>query len=218
MWPTPTRQDFKKRGPNSRQQGLADVQDSKCGQLNPEWVELLMGWPLGWTSLIPLNRLEYEKWLMGFRNENMFNLRKSIGAEEVQRQAGRSGSLQTEKPLQSNMRKHTDGPDTRGLAVEGETVQEKELRVMRDKKQTASSSCGQKHKKSGSEEPTNPVCVVPQVPSRYGKKAWADGSFEIYIPRLVEAITVPHRVDRVKALGNGQVSAVAASAWERLKK
>jgi hypothetical protein len=24
------------------------------GKLNPEWVEWLMGWPLGWTDLKPL--------------------------------------------------------------------------------------------------------------------------------------------------------------------
>lgn len=50
VWPTPTASEHKYR--------LAgDTQQSKClnalsgGALNPEWVEWLMGWPLGWTDL-----------------------------------------------------------------------------------------------------------------------------------------------------------------------
>ena len=33
------------------------------GQLNPMWVEWLMGWPLGWTDLKPLEMDKYHKWL-----------------------------------------------------------------------------------------------------------------------------------------------------------
>jgi hypothetical protein len=79
FWPTPTAQDFKRRGPNSKQQGLSnacqlwptpaagDYRDNGSpseykrhspsmasligGQLNPTWVEWLMGVPLGWTEL-----------------------------------------------------------------------------------------------------------------------------------------------------------------------
>jgi hypothetical protein len=79
-FPTPTAQDFKHRGPNSQQQGLADVVryfptpransgNAPCvhgeggldlqtavgagaeGQLNPDWVEALMGYPQGWTDI-----------------------------------------------------------------------------------------------------------------------------------------------------------------------
>ena len=88
-WPTPTKQDYKRRGPNSRQQGLPEkihrfptpqASDANRGplseeryqknlggpnliseinhrtgatggQLNPIWVEWLMGFPLGWTEI-----------------------------------------------------------------------------------------------------------------------------------------------------------------------
>jgi hypothetical protein len=82
-FPTPLASDWKPRGPNSKQQGLAEVvkmwgtpkaQDSRHalrdrgkgnlgeqvsglhngGKLNPTWVEWLMGWPIGWTDLKPL--------------------------------------------------------------------------------------------------------------------------------------------------------------------
>ena len=31
-------------------------------QLNPEWVEWLMGWPRGWTDLGPLNPQTFREW------------------------------------------------------------------------------------------------------------------------------------------------------------
>jgi hypothetical protein len=33
------------------------------GTLNPEWVEWLMGWPIGWTDLKPLEMDRYRQWL-----------------------------------------------------------------------------------------------------------------------------------------------------------
>ncbi len=33
------------------------------GQLNPNWVEWLMGWPIGWTDLKPLEMDKYQEWL-----------------------------------------------------------------------------------------------------------------------------------------------------------
>lgn len=33
------------------------------GQLNPEWVEWLMGWPIGHTALEPLETARYQEWL-----------------------------------------------------------------------------------------------------------------------------------------------------------
>jgi hypothetical protein len=32
------------------------------GQLNPEWVEWLMGWPIGWTGLKPLEMDKFLEW------------------------------------------------------------------------------------------------------------------------------------------------------------
>lgn len=32
------------------------------GQLNPTWVEWLMGWPLGWTDLKPLETDRFREW------------------------------------------------------------------------------------------------------------------------------------------------------------
>jgi len=32
------------------------------GTLNPPWVEWLMGWPVGWTDLKPLETAKFRKW------------------------------------------------------------------------------------------------------------------------------------------------------------
>lgn len=53
-WPTPTQSEWKGRGPNSKQQGLTNQVPCTGAQLNPSWVEWLMGWPIGWTELKPL--------------------------------------------------------------------------------------------------------------------------------------------------------------------
>jgi hypothetical protein len=39
------------------------IEGSTGGTLNPMWVEWLMGWPLGWTDLKPLETDKFQKWL-----------------------------------------------------------------------------------------------------------------------------------------------------------
>jgi hypothetical protein len=64
-FPTPQLSDYKDRGNMSnpsiqrraekgKQMTLSMVAHPTSGQLNPMWVEWLMGWPLGWTDLKPL--------------------------------------------------------------------------------------------------------------------------------------------------------------------
>ena len=62
MWPTPTGPSQWKR--NTPPLNVA-VKDSPqvAGQLNPTWVEWLMGWPLGWTDLKPLETDRFQEWL-----------------------------------------------------------------------------------------------------------------------------------------------------------
>ena len=39
----------------------AETTKPNC-ELNPDWTEWLMGWPIGWTSLKPLSKEEFIKW------------------------------------------------------------------------------------------------------------------------------------------------------------
>ena len=65
MFPTPQASDNRDRGNMSnpsiqrriakgKQIMLSQSVDENSGQLNPPWVEWLMGWPIGWTDLNPL--------------------------------------------------------------------------------------------------------------------------------------------------------------------
>ena len=64
MWPTPTASDHKGSGPslirsdgknrlNDRLDYATEQRAQNGGQLNPTWVEWLMGFPTGWTDLKP---------------------------------------------------------------------------------------------------------------------------------------------------------------------
>lgn len=58
LWPTPTARDWRSgkasaatHARNSRPLNEVAAQGQASGQLNPTWVEWLMGFPLGWTDL-----------------------------------------------------------------------------------------------------------------------------------------------------------------------
>jgi hypothetical protein len=79
MWPTPeanerntyprmtkTRKGVQKVEPNLA--GAVKTERNSDGsptggQLNPNWVEWLIGWPIGWTDLKPLAMGKYQQWL-----------------------------------------------------------------------------------------------------------------------------------------------------------
>jgi DNA (cytosine-5)-methyltransferase 1 len=67
MWPTPVKSDHSARRPSKGWSGKSDLPsvvwtetggkenpNMSPAQLNATWVEWLMGWPLGWTDLKPL--------------------------------------------------------------------------------------------------------------------------------------------------------------------
>ena len=52
MYPTPNATDWKNRGSAEYRKGQqVQLQTVAGGQLNPMWVEWLMGFPIGWTDL-----------------------------------------------------------------------------------------------------------------------------------------------------------------------
>lgn len=42
-------------------------------QLNPDWTEWLMGWPIGWTSLKPLSKEEFIRWFKKVLSNNWWD-------------------------------------------------------------------------------------------------------------------------------------------------
>jgi hypothetical protein len=70
LLPTPKNRDWKgqtQRGIHGPGDSIANLDrgDGKPigGQLNPNWVEWLMGWPIGWTDLKPLETDKFRLWL-----------------------------------------------------------------------------------------------------------------------------------------------------------
>jgi hypothetical protein len=54
-WPTPTAHMAKEtNAPSEANRNEPSMASRVGGKLNPTWVEWLMGWPLGWTDLKPL--------------------------------------------------------------------------------------------------------------------------------------------------------------------
>ena len=78
MWPTPVSCMSKGSSPAAltRRDGSSRVNDrldhavmeSNGGQLNPDWVEWLMNWPVGWTSMEPLSPDRFLAWLRASQN------------------------------------------------------------------------------------------------------------------------------------------------------
>lgn len=72
LWPTPRANDSEKRGnfdtTNPRNGLPAAVKRYmtptafSTGQLNPKWVEWLMGWPVGWTACDALETDRFQEW------------------------------------------------------------------------------------------------------------------------------------------------------------
>lgn len=67
-YPTPRANDAEKRGnidpmnPRNGLPGAVRKDAENGGQLNPTWVEWLMGWTLGWTDLRPLAMDRFRQW------------------------------------------------------------------------------------------------------------------------------------------------------------
>jgi hypothetical protein len=63
-FPTPAARDWKDGNyPSERKRHTPPLAVHAGGTLNPEWVEWLMGWPIGWTDLKPLEMDRYRQWL-----------------------------------------------------------------------------------------------------------------------------------------------------------
>jgi hypothetical protein len=61
--PTMTCNDAKNSNPPSqRKRNTPPLNVVVGGSLNPEWTEWLMGWPIGWTDLKPLEMDKFQQW------------------------------------------------------------------------------------------------------------------------------------------------------------
>ena len=78
LWPTPCASEGRDCGTNWQSlaamdkhgriarrmatRGGPETQQTQSAQLNPNWVEWLMGWPIGWTALGRLEMVKFQQW------------------------------------------------------------------------------------------------------------------------------------------------------------
>jgi hypothetical protein len=223
-WPTPVA-SMAKENQNPRTPGSKGTQTTLAieagGSLNPTWVEKLMGWPQNWTEAKPMIDFQFISWIMGFceckntrTKEVMRVLRNSNGAQNFQRKAGRPISIQEAEILLSLMFQHKIRSDEAWLLMEGAEANQGEVRGVRIQSGVASSPHRSGHQEQPTGEHPNPMQTLPRLLAYDGEAAWKDQSWENAVPRV--ATGVASRVDRLKAIGNGQVPAVAALAFQLL--
>lgn len=102
MWPTPTAHLAKETGaPSEYDRNEPSITSRVFGEterngmaLSPDWVEWLMGWPVGWSDIKPLPVLDWRDWTIDPADvgevprvtdvkENRANRLKAIGNGQV---------------------------------------------------------------------------------------------------------------------------------------
>ena len=164
------------------------------GQLNPDWVEWLMNWPVKWTSLEELNREHFEYWKKA-------SAAQIFGSGKVREMWFDNDPAEAPQRPRHNEQQSREHPDTL-------------LEVPRE------STCNGAMERSQKNENMRPLREDVRVQESKGEvlqselcKSLGLGAEEV-VPRVSSGIR--NRIDRLKAVGNGQVPAVAALAWEIL--
>lgn len=223
MFPTPTVQDAKNNGgPSQMERNTPPLNAVVGGSLNPDWVEKLMGWPKGWTSLEPMCKFEMILWKAGFTDakedkritETMRALQESDVSGQISKSVGGFVSIQETAILFAELCKQKRQVDKAWLFMACEKAFEDEMRSVRELQKTPGTPCRPRNIKQLTEQYPNALQAVSRLLAFYGKEAWAEGCWEDAMPRTCHGIA--SRVDRLKAIGNGQVPAVAAAAYRIL--
>ena len=191
-WPTPStiginggshsRAAAKKRGATS---ALLNG-----GSLNPGWVEWLMNWPIGWTSLEPLQHDQTELW----KKSSAAHV-SSTGLPAVWWHHDPSAPPQGQEPNEQQPGERR-GPVQSVPCGGAQAACASGLQGVR----------GAIHPKTG----TQGDAVQQAVPVSLGEGIGG----QTLVPRVSNGVTA--RVDRLKAIGNGQVPRCAAEAWRLL--
>jgi hypothetical protein len=225
-WPTPNSRDWKdsQTSGNRKSPGLgvmAHLGTNNGGQLNPEWVEKLMGWPNDWCCIDNINHTKMMFWVMGFYDDEercaskvLQMLREGNISQEIQQQIGRHVDIFEATILLVELCKYSNRPYEARILVSCKEVFEEEMRGLRLQQITSSASHRPRHQEQSPKQHTDTLQALSRLLAHHGKEAWKTGSWEDAIPRVKRDITA--RVDRLKAIGNGQVPLCAATAWRVL--
>lgn len=223
-WPTPTPTAHNAKecaAPSEYLRNTPTLAAQAGGKLNPEWVELLMGWPKNHTCLDPISHIEYIFWLMGNCDEETREqeilrvLRRGYAAKEIQRKIGRPVSIQEAAFLLSLVCEYKKKTNEARVFMACEEALKKQMRGLRIQQKITSASYRSRYYKQRRKKHTNTMQALSRLLAHYGKEAWQDGSWENAVPRVSNGVA--DRSHRLKAIGNGQVPGAVRLAWEILK-
>jgi len=206
LWPTPTanmhkgsgptliRNDGKDRSWDSLHYAVEQVTDIG-GTLNPTWVEWLMNWPINWSNLNVIDSKEYQRW----KETSTKTFQKSDQLREMWWDNDPSQASFGQQPNEQSEQQHCYAVPQ----MPRDTSRQREM--------------------EGSYEGTdlpllcNDIYLFESQTENVQSGMWEQISVDEtkIVPRTDKNIVA--RVDRLKAIGNGQVPLCAATAWELLK-
>jgi len=205
-WPTPMSSDshgasnvsIKKGNPKYRLREEVHVEkqtsDQKQGQLNPDWVEWLMGWPIGWSSLDPITELIWLDWSVDPADVESAEHWRSPNANDWRNQGCSEQLYLCDQVRPSQV-----------------TNPKKKETMKKAERKWPTPIQGDAHLSSNPEVAQRRLDEGKITLSR---DVQCDSQSQGIIPRV--AIGIKDRVNRLKAIGNGQVPQVAATAWRIL--
>ncbi len=210
-YPTPKARDCRPACEAERRRHSPDLPthvSPNGGQLNPAWVEWLMNWVPGWTSLKPIQREVLDAWAVLQRfDAGAQGLPPNILGDDmrgVRSSRGVGSSPQGRKPDEQLPRERADPLSpmprdaTRKPAV-GQSENDEELSMVREGVHVQEA------------EGNNLLAFLREQVVMGASWCDTDPAEVGVIPRV--AVGVSKRVDRLRALCNGQVPMTAAVAW-----
>lgn len=181
------------------------------GQLNPTWVEWLMNWPLGWTDLDKLSTEIFDDWH-----------RKTKGAEDSAAKSYFRGL--------SEMRGTRNGSTSLGLSesfrypapLSGVPFDSGESSTKDQRARRGAKEMENAHERANMPKLWQDIRLQASERDNMYPFMWEPFSLgETWfaeeppdIPRVANGVA--NRVDRLRAIGNGQVPAVVRLAWTTL--
>jgi hypothetical protein len=225
MWPTPNSGSTHWGGTmqewgGSKNWVRKEMPELASGALNPTWVELLMGWPRDWTVLEPVNDTN-----KNISRQDVPCVRGGVQqATDAEWSTGRHGGVSEAFGLQPIVCQHAGGFEAEVLPVALAQIQGGGVRSVRRNTEAACSSLRSEPGEQRTGQPADALPVLPRLLARDGQEVgplnswahaepWGSG-WEDGVMRVADGVAA--RVDRLKALGNGQVPACAAAAWRLL--
>ena len=164
------------------------------GKLNPDWVEWLMNWPIKWSNLNGFNKQEFQRWQEASAKaiQNTGQMRTMWWDSDPSQTPLGQQSVEQPKQQHSNSLPEMSWDASCERKMEG-SHQRSDLSLLRKDFYIQEAERKDLHSEMREQISLDETKIIPRV---------ANG--------------IAAKMDRLKAIGNGQVPAVAAAAFQLL--